>query len=89
MTTTPTTQTAPTASSTADLAAREVTESDTRAHRLAVLEAQVCEVREEVGYIFAGTDDPDYSAATMRQLATLLQHTLQELAHLAREVSPR
>lgn len=87
MTTTPTSPTAPTTSSGA-LAGREVTESDTRATRLAVLEAQVCEVRSDLTYA-VDCADPVHALTAMGQLASLLQHTLQELAHLAHEVSPR
>jgi len=78
MSTTPTTRT--------DLARTEVTESDTRATRLAVLEAQVGEVRDDLAHASA---DPAQALSAVAQLATLLQHTLQELAHLAWETSPR
>ncbi|MCX6462663.1 MAG: hypothetical protein NTW05_03570 [Pseudonocardiales bacterium] len=70
------------------LARTEVTESDTRATRLAVLEAQVCEVRDDLADASASAD-PAQALSAMEQLATLLQHTLQELAHLAWETSPR
>lgn len=65
----------------------EVTETDTRATRLDVLEAQVCEVRDDLAYASACAD-PGYALAATERLATVLQHTLQELAHLARETSP-
>lgn len=84
MTTTPTPRTAPAV----DTAHVEVIETDTRATRLDVLEAQVCEVRDDLAYASACADPGHALAATVR-LATLLQHTLQELAHLARETSPR
>lgn len=72
----------------ADLARTEVTESDTRATRLQVLEAQVCEVRDDLADA-AASADPAQALDAVEQLATLLQHTLQELAHLAWETSPR
>jgi len=77
--TTPTTQ---------DLARTEITEDDTRATRLAILEARVCVTRDAVGYV-RGCGDPYYAFQAVEELATLLQHTLQELAHLAWETSPR
>ena len=80
MSTTPITRT--------DLARTEVTESDTRATRLQVLEAQVCEVRDDLADA-AASADPAQALGAVEQLATLLQHTLQELAHLAWETSPR
>ncbi len=70
------------------LARTEVTESDTRATRLAVLEAQVCEVRDDLAAAAASVD-PAQALSAVEQLATLLQHTLQELATLAWETSPR
>lgn len=80
MSTTPITRT--------DLARTEVTESDNRATRLQVLEAQVCEVRDDLADA-AASADPAQALGAVEQLATLLQHTLQELAHLAWETSPR
>lgn len=80
MSTTPSTRTA--------LARTEVTESDTRATRLAVLEAQVGEVRDNLAHA-AACADPGHALAALEQLATLVQHTLQELANLAWETSPR
>lgn len=80
MTSTPITRT--------DSARTEVTEADTRATRLAVLEAQVCEVRDDLADA-AASADPAQALSAVDQLATLLQHTLQELAHLAWETSPR
>ncbi len=79
MTSTPTTR---------DLARTEITEDDTRATRLAVLEARVCVTRDSVAAI-RGCGDPYHAFAAVEELATLLQHTLQELAHLAWETSPR
>ncbi|MGD9990883.1 hypothetical protein [Pseudonocardia sp.] len=67
---------------------REITETDTRATRLEALEAQVCRARDDLACA-AASADIGYALHTTEQLATLLQHTLQELACLAREVSPR
>ncbi|MHA6780702.1 hypothetical protein ACVGOW_06850 [Pseudonocardia saturnea] len=67
---------------------REITESDTRATRLEALEAQVCQARDDLAYA-AASADIGYALHATEQLATLLQHTLQELACLAHEVSPR
>jgi len=63
----------------------EITESDTRATRLQVLEAQVCEARDDLAYAQACAD-PGYAIRGMKTLATVLQHTLQELAQ---ETGPR
>ncbi|GAA3238358.1 hypothetical protein GCM10017691_38410 [Pseudonocardia petroleophila] len=61
----------------------EITETDTRATRLQVLEAQVCQVRNDLAYATANADI-GYALSATEQLATLLQHTLQELAEIAR-----
>ncbi|MBW0133278.1 hypothetical protein [Pseudonocardia abyssalis] len=67
---------------------REITETDTRATRLQALEAQVCQARDDLVYAAANADI-GYALSATEQLATLLQHTLQELSCLAGEVSPR
>lgn len=67
---------------------REITETDTRATRLQVLESQVCQARDDLAYAAANADI-GYAISATEQLATLLQHTLQELSCLAGEVSPR
>ncbi|MBW0117238.1 hypothetical protein, partial [Pseudonocardia abyssalis] len=69
-------------------ATTEITESDTRATRLAVLEAQVCQARDEVR-VARLCDDLSLAFDALESLATLLQHTLQELAHVGVETSPR
>lgn len=69
-------------------ATTEITESDTRATRLAVLEAQVCQARDDI-HIARHCDDMALAFDAFESLATLLQHTLQELAHLGIETSPR
>ncbi|GAY11428.1 hypothetical protein [Pseudonocardia sp. N23] len=69
-------------------ATTEITESDTRATRLAVLEAQVCEARDDIR-VARLCDDMSLAFDALESLATLLQHTLQELAHLGIETSPR
>lgn len=66
----------------------EITENDTRATRLQALEAQVCQTREDLAYA-AASADVGCALDAAQELATLLQHTLQELAHLALEISPR
>lgn len=70
------------------LAATDITETDTRTTRLEVLEAQICQVRDDLAHAAAAAD-PGYALDASVQLATLLQHTLQEIACLARETSPR
>ncbi|MHA6783980.1 hypothetical protein ACVGOW_23745 [Pseudonocardia saturnea] len=67
---------------------REITETDTRATRLQALESQVCQARDDLAYAAANADI-GYALSATEQLATLLQHTLQELSCLAGEVSPR
>lgn len=57
----------------------EITETDTRATRLQVLEAHVCRVRDDLAYAAANADI-GYALSATEQLAVLLQHTLQELA---------
>ncbi len=69
-------------------ATTEITETDTRATRLRALEGQVCEARDDLAYA-AASADIGYALRATEQLATLLQHTLQELSCLAGEVSPR
>lgn len=69
-------------------ATTEITESDTRATRLAVLEAQVCEARADIR-VARLCDDVSLAFDALESLATLMQHTLQELEHLATETSPR
>ncbi|MBW0110477.1 hypothetical protein ACVGOW_12885 [Pseudonocardia saturnea] len=69
-------------------ATTEITESDTRATRLAVLEAQVCEVRDAIR-VARLCDDVLVAFDALESLATLLQHALQEIAHLGTETSPR
>ncbi|GAA1328990.1 hypothetical protein [Pseudonocardia xinjiangensis] len=65
----------------------EITESDTRATRLTALEAQVCQARSEIqGAALCG--EPTLALDAVASLATLLQHTLQELAQLATELRP-
>lgn len=64
-------------------ATTEITETDTRATRLQVLEAQVCQVRDDLAYAAANADI-GYALNATEQLATLLQHTLQELADAVR-----
>jgi hypothetical protein len=66
----------------------EITENDTRATRLQALESQVCQTRDDLAYAAANADI-SYALQAVENLATLLQHTLQELAHLALETSPR
>lgn len=61
----------------------EITETDTRATRLQVLEAQVCQVRDDLAYA-AVNADIGYALNATEQLAVLLQHTLQELADAMR-----
>lgn len=61
----------------------EITETDTRATRLQVLEAQVCQVRDDLAYAAANADI-GYALSATEQLATLLQHTIQELADAVR-----
>lgn len=69
-------------------ATTEITESDPRATRLQVLEAQVCQARDDLAFARASAD-VDHALGALESMATLLQHTLQELAHLAYETSPR
>ena len=69
-------------------ATTEITEFDTRATRLAVLEAQVCEARDDIR-VARLCDDLSLAFDALESLATLMQHTLQELGHLATETSPR
>lgn len=69
-------------------ATTEITESDTRATRLAVLEAQVCEARDDIR-VARLCDDLSLAFDALESLATLMQHALQELGHLATETSPR
>lgn len=69
-------------------ATTEITESDTRATRLAVLEAQVCEARDDI-YVASLCGDLSLVFGAVESLATLLRHTLQELAHVGAETSPR
>ena len=69
-------------------ATTEITESDTRATRLAVLEAQVCAARDDIRAAGLG-GDIGLAFDAVEALATLLQHTLQELGNLAAETSPR
>jgi hypothetical protein len=69
-------------------ASTEITESDTRATRLAVLEAQVCQLRDDL-HVARLCDDPALALDAIESLTTLVQHTLQELAHLGIETSPR
>ncbi|MDT7706462.1 MAG: hypothetical protein QOG20_2069 [Pseudonocardiales bacterium] len=66
----------------------EITEHDTRATRLQALEAQVCQTRDDLATAAANADI-SYALQATENLATLLQHTLQELAHVALETSPR
>jgi hypothetical protein len=66
----------------------EITETDTRATRLTALEAQVCQARDDIE-VAALCGDPTLALDAFTSLATLLQHTLQELALLATETSPR
>jgi hypothetical protein len=66
----------------------EITETDTRATRLTALEAQVCQARQEI-QVAALCGEPALAVDAVTSLATLLQHTLQELALLAEETSPR
>lgn len=61
----------------------EITETDTRATRLQVLEAQVCQVRDDLAYA-AANGDIGYALSATERLATLLQHTLQEFAEAIR-----
>lgn len=69
-------------------ATTEITESDTRSTRLQVLEAQVCAARDDIRA--AGLcGDIGLAFDAVESLATLLQHTLQELDNLATETSPR
>jgi hypothetical protein len=71
-------------------ATTEITESHTRATRLQILEAQVCQARDDLAAAAAAVDaDIGYALHATEQLATLLQHTLQELTDLAREASPQ
>lgn len=69
-------------------ATTEITESDNRATRLAVLEAQVCEARDDI-HVAGLCGDMALAFDAVASLATLLQHTLQELADLGTETSPR
>lgn len=64
----------------------EITETDTRATRLRAFEAQVCEARDDLAYAAANADI-GYALDATEKLATLLQHALQELAHLAGEIA--
>jgi hypothetical protein len=66
----------------------EITESDTRATRLTALEVQVCQARDDI-QVAALCGEPTLALDALISLATLLQHTLQELALLAEETSPR
>jgi hypothetical protein len=66
----------------------EITESDIRATRLTTLEAHVCQAREDI-QVAALCGEPTLALDAFASLATLLQHTLQELALLAEETSPR
>jgi len=66
----------------------EITETDTRATRLTTLEAQVCQARDDI-QVAALCGEPTLALDALTSLATLLQHTLQELALLAEETSPR
>jgi hypothetical protein len=66
----------------------EITETDTRATRLTTLEAQVCQARDDI-QVAALCGEPTLALDAFAALATLLQHTLQELALLAEETSPR
>jgi hypothetical protein len=66
----------------------EITENDTRTTRLQALETQVCQARDDLSYAAANADI-GYALRATEQLATLLQHTLQELGCLADEVIPR
>ena len=69
-------------------ATTEITESDTRSTRLQVLEAQVCSASDDIRA--AGLcGDIGLAFDAYESLATLLQHTLQELDNLATETSPR
>ncbi|MBW0092300.1 hypothetical protein I4I73_25230 [Pseudonocardia sp. KRD-184] len=69
-------------------ATTEITESDTRATRLAVLEAQVCGTRDDI-HVAGLCDDMALAIDAVASLATLLQHDVQELADLSTETSPR
>lgn len=69
-------------------ATTEITEHMTRSTRLQILETQVCAAQDDIHTAIRSGDMVPFVDA-VEALATLLQHTLQELANLAVETSPR
>lgn len=67
---------------------RDITETDTRATRLQVLEAQVCQASDDLGYA-AATPTPATPSAPPNSSPRCYSTPCRKLSCLAAEVSPR